>query len=49
MPPAGSPHDSQAAGCGAILEALDKGATVVALEKTDQVGGMTFGTEGVFG
>ena len=37
------------AGCGAILEALDKGATVIALEKTPQVGGMTFGTEGVFG
>ena len=37
------------AGCGAILEAFDKGATVIALEKTPQVGGMTFGTEGVFG
>lgn len=37
------------AGCAAICEALDLGATVVALEKTSDIGGMTFGTEGVFG
>lgn len=37
------------AGIGATLEALDAGARVVLLEKTSKIGGMAFGTEGVFG
>lgn len=37
------------AGLGAVLEALDAGATVVLIEKTDALGGMAYGTEGVFG
>lgn len=37
------------AGIGATLEALDANANVVLIEKTEQIGGMAFGTEGVFG
>ena len=37
------------AGVGALLQTLDEGGTVIVLEKTGQIGGMSFGTEGVFG
>ena len=37
------------AGIGAVMEALDRGAKVVLIEKTAQLGGMAYGTEGVFG
>lgn len=37
------------AGMGAVLEALDSGASVILVEKTAMLGGMASGTEGVFG